>query len=304
MPIRTELHCHNSFSNFQLGSDEPPYDCDVSVREQLERSYSMGLDAIFVTNHNTLDGYLQMLEYKRDHEKFTSIGIYPAEEITIDKGAHVLAYGIRESIPFGTSLDDVIDAVHAQGGVVSAPHPFSLIDALRESAARCDMIEVFNSNNVDVLSNVRATQFALEKNMIAVSGSDSHTASTMGRCVNLIDAENDLDSILHAMNHKKITIGNTDYVKQDETLEHIRYKVNNSHEYISEYLAEYYPNTKRLFEMLLKLYDYDQNSRLWGLIYKLSVCLMKRISHKVNFQGQDPSFMKNRNLSAMIKMSL
>ena len=64
MPINVELHCHNSFSNFHVGDDEPPYDCDISIRDQLERSYHLGLDAIFVTNHNTLDGYHQLLEYK------------------------------------------------------------------------------------------------------------------------------------------------------------------------------------------------------------------------------------------------
>ena len=35
MPIKTELHCHNSFSNFHVGDDEPPYDCNISIRDQL-----------------------------------------------------------------------------------------------------------------------------------------------------------------------------------------------------------------------------------------------------------------------------
>ena len=63
MPLNAELHCHNSFSNFHVGKEEPPYDCNVSIRDQLDRSYNLGLDAIFVTNHNTLDGYRQLLEY-------------------------------------------------------------------------------------------------------------------------------------------------------------------------------------------------------------------------------------------------
>ena len=94
MTINTELHCHNSFSNFHVGDEEPPYDCNISIRDQLERSHNLGLDAIFVTNHNTLDGYHQLLEYKNDHEKFQNIDVFPAEEITTDTGAHVLAYGI------------------------------------------------------------------------------------------------------------------------------------------------------------------------------------------------------------------
>ena len=181
MPIKTELHCHNSFSNFHLGHKEPPYDCDISIREQLEQSYQLGLDAIFVTNHNTLDGYDQLLKYKNDHTKFKNIDVFPAEEITTDTGAHVLAYGIHDTIAAGIPLEEIIDEVAKQGGVSSAPHPFSLIDALRESAKKCDMVEVFNSNNVDLLSNARAAQFALDNNMIQVAGSDSHVISTLGR---------------------------------------------------------------------------------------------------------------------------
>ncbi|PIW32167.1 MAG: metal-dependent phosphoesterase, partial [Nitrosopumilales archaeon CG15_BIG_FIL_POST_REV_8_21_14_020_37_12] len=169
MPVKTELHCHNSFSNFHVGTEEPPYDCNVSIRDQLDRSHSLGLDAIFVTNHNTLDGYRQLLQYKKDHSKFKNIAVFPAEEITIDTGAHVLAYGIHNEIKSGLTLDELIDEVRKQDGISSAPHPFSLLDALRDDAKKCDMVEVFNSNNVDILSNAKATQFALEHNMIQVS---------------------------------------------------------------------------------------------------------------------------------------
>jgi len=58
----------------------------------------LGLDAIFVTNHNTLDGYDQLLEYKNDHANFKNIDFFLAEEITTDTGAHVLAYGIHDTI--------------------------------------------------------------------------------------------------------------------------------------------------------------------------------------------------------------
>ena len=304
MLINAELHCHNSFSNFHVGEEEPPYDCNISIRDQLVRSYNLGLDAIFVTNHNTLDGYHQLLEYKNDHEKFQKIDVFPAEEITIDNGAHVLAYGIHDEIPAGISLEEVIDMVRSQGGVSSAPHPFSLLDALRDSAKKCDMVEVFNSNNVDILSNARATQFALDNKMIQVAGSDSHVLSTLGRCVNVIDSENNLDDILQAMKRGKINISQTGYALQSETLSHLKYKINNSKEYLLDYISEHYPNAKWLLTLLLRLYDSNQNSHMWSLFYKIARYLMRRISQKINFQNQDPSFMKDRNLFTMFKMAL
>lgn len=304
MLLKTELHCHNSFSNFHVGEEEPPYDCDISVRDQLERAHMLGLNAIFVTNHNTLDGYSQMLDYKKNHAKFNDISVYPAEEITTNEGAHVLAYGLYKEIPSGLSFDDVLDEIRKQNAISSAPHPFSLLDALRDKAKKCDMIEVFNSNNVDVLSNAKAELFATEHNMIKVSGSDSHVLSTLGRCVNVIETENSLDSILNSMRKNKIQILQTGYAYQNETLEHLKYKINNSREFLTDYIQEHYPNSKWLLTFLLRAYDVNQNSYLWSIFYKLAIFLMKRISHKINFETTDPSFMKERNLATMFKMAL
>jgi predicted metal-dependent phosphoesterase TrpH len=262
------------------------------------------LDAIFVTNHNTLAGYDQLLQYKKDHLKFKNIEVYPAEEITIDTGAHVLAYGVHKEIKPGITLEEAIDEIRIQGGVSSAPHPFSLLDALRDSAKKCDMVEVFNSNNIDILSNAKATQFALDNKMIQVSGSDSHVVSTLGRCVNAIESENSLDSILQSMKNGKIEILQTGYALQNETLDHLKYKINNSKEYLIDYISEHYPNSKWLLTLLLRIYGTNQNSYLWSLFYKIAIYLMKRISQKINFQNYDPYFMKDRNLGTMFKMAL
>jgi len=304
LEVKAELHSHNQFSNFRLGNDETPYDCNVTIIEQLERANDLGLQALFVTNHNTLDGYSNLLQYKNDHYKFKNIQIYPAEEISIDSGAHVLAYGIHKEIKSGLPIEEVIDEIKIQNGISSAPHPFSLIDALREKAKQCDMIEVFNSNNIDVISNVKATQFAMDNNKLKVVGSDSHVLSTIGRCVNVIESENNLDDVLHAMRHNKIKIHQTGYALQNEIMEHMKYKINNSKNYIFEYVQDHFPNFVWAFKLLYKLYNLDQNSYLWSLFYKIAVYYMKRISNKINFQNIDGEFMTNRNLFTMFKMGL
>jgi hypothetical protein len=287
-----------------MGDEEPPYDCNITIREQLERSKKLGLGALFVTNHNTMDGFSQMLQYKNDHAKFHDIQIYPAEEITTATGAHVLAYGIYKTIKPGLSLDEIIDEVKKQGGISSAPHPFGLLDALRKDSNKCDMIEIFNSNNVDVISNAKAMDFAIEHKMIQVAGSDSHVVSTLGRCINVIESENNLDDILSAMLHKKIMIQQTGYASPQETLEHIKYKINNSEEYLIEHIRNEYPNLKWFLSFLLKMYKQNPNSYLWSLFYKIAVYLMKRISLKINTQNYDYSFMKERNLLTMFKMAI
>lgn len=299
--LRAELHCHNSFSNFHVGEKEPPYDCSVGVREQLEAALAAGIDAVFVTNHNTLDGYPQMLRCARDHAKFSGVSVFPAEEITIDTGAHVLAYGLREQVEPGMPLDETLEQIRRQDGVSSAPHPFSILDALRERASECDMVEAFNSNNVDLFSNARACEFALERGMTAVAGSDSHVLSTMGRCVNEIDSDGSLDGALSAMRRGRVRVARTGYAVRAEALEHLRYKISSSQEYLAEYIRSEYPGARWLLSLLLRAYNAAPESRLWDLVYEVAVRLARRLSRGINGgAGQVPE----RRLGGMLRMAV
>ena len=122
------------YSNGHVGEIESPFDSNVTISSQLKQSFLSGLDVLFVTNHNTLDGYKQIINYKENHAKFSKIGVYPAEEVTTDKEAHVLVYGLHKEIKSGQSLDEILDDARDQDAVTIAPHPFSLIDALREDS--------------------------------------------------------------------------------------------------------------------------------------------------------------------------
>ena len=62
-----------TFSNYRNGSARVPYDCGVSIEEQLDIVLKKGIEVLFVTNHNTLDGYNQILEYQQNHEKYKKI---------------------------------------------------------------------------------------------------------------------------------------------------------------------------------------------------------------------------------------
>lgn len=299
--LTSELHCHNLYSNFHVGDHDAPYDCNVTVEDQLSQAYKLGLDVLFVTNHNTLDGYKQLVDFKNNHAKYRKIQVYPAEEITTDDGSHVIAYGIKDPIAPGKSFPEILDEIKKQSAISSAPHPFSLLDALRDQAQNCDLIEVFNSNNVDVLANTKATIFASENNMTGIAASDSHVLSTLGRCTNLIESENTLDDILFSMKHRKIQIHTTGYATARETIDHLKYKIENSHEYLYDYMSTFYPKSKQLFSILMKLFERNPNSYLWILFYKFAIFAMKRISKKINFQNLDPILFKDRNMATMLK---
>ena len=300
--LRTELHCHNVFSNGHVGELEPPCDCNVTINEQLKKSLDSKLDVLFVTNHNTLDGFKQITDYKNNHAKFSNFNVYPAEEITTDKEAHVLVYGLNEEIKPNQTIDEIIDAAKSQDAVTIAPHPFSLIDALRNDSLKCDLFEVFNSSNIDIYSNKKAEIFAKEHNLITIAGSDSHIASTIGRCTNLIDSENNLDDILHAMKKGKISIEKMEYVKRSEVLEHIQYKIENSKEYIDQYVKEFYPKYLGLFNQMYKFYMLTRKSFIWDIAFKLAIFGLRRISYKINFEGHDPYAFRTRDIPTITKM--
>ena len=300
--LRTELHCHNVYSNGHVGDLEPPFDCNVSINEQLEKSLDSQLDVLFVTNHNTLDGFKQITEYKNNHEKFSNIQIYPAVEITTDKEAHVLVYGLHDEIKSNQTIDEIIDAVKSQDAVTIAPHPFSLIDALRGDSLKCDLFEVFNSSNIDIYSNKKAEIFAKEKNLLTIAGSDSHVASTVGRCTNIIDAQNNLDDVICAMKKGKITIEKTEYVTRSEVLEHIQYKIENSKEYIDQYVQEFYPKYFWLFNSMYKSYMFTKKSLIWDVAFKIALFGLRRISYKINFEGYDPYVFRTRDIPTITKM--
>ena len=302
MPLKTELHCHNIFSNGHVGVLEPIHDCNVTIPMQLERAHLVGLDVLFVTNHNTIDGYRQIVEYKKNHQKFDTLSVYPAEEVTTDNESHVLVYGIDHSIKSGLSLYEILDEAKKQDAVTIAPHPFSLMDALREDSTYCDLFEVFISCNVNVYSNLRAKKFAKEKSLHVVAGSDSHVQSTVGRSTNLIYSENKLDSVIAAMKHCKITIENTGYVQPKEALEHIRYKIQNSAFFIDKYTAQFYPRALGPIKLLYKLYMINPEGIFWNMFYRMSIIALRRISKKINFEGYDYRLFRERDLGTIAKM--
>jgi predicted metal-dependent phosphoesterase TrpH len=298
------MHCHNEFSNFQLGPKETPYDCGVTIIQQLDKAHETGLDAFFITNHNTLNGYDSLLEYRHNHEKYKNIQVYPGEEITTDQGIHVLAFGLNQTIRAGNSLEEILDDVKSQDAISCAPHPFGLSNGLRERAALCDLIEVFNSNNVDRYSNLRAYHFAKASNLIEVAGSDSHVATTLGRCTNMIDSENNLDDILYALRHAKVTIGDTGYITSREMIEHALYKIENSKEDILIYFEKNHPHLTGVCRFLINAFESNPDSIVWTTAYKVAVRLITKLSNKINFKDHDHTVLYERNLRAILPMIL
>jgi len=133
-----------------------------------------GLDAIALTDHDTMDGAKQLSR------------IFPTivgEEISCDEG-DIIGLFLNETIPRG-HVEEVIDRIRSQGGIVVVPHPF---DSMRSEAvmseeicAKGDAIEVFNSRVVRAKDNAKAYRIAESLGKPKVVGSDAHLGIEIGR---------------------------------------------------------------------------------------------------------------------------
>lgn len=302
--LNAELHCHNLFSNFQNSSVRLPFDCGIRIEDQLNAALTRGIDVLFVTNHNTLDGYQQILEYKNAHTKFDGIKVYPAEEITIDTQGHVLAYGLERRIRPGMLLEETLEEIRRQGAISCAAHPFAVTNGIRERAIKCDMMESFNSNNVDRFSNVIAERFAKEHEMKSIAGSDSHVVSTIGSCVNTIECENNLDSLLDAMRRGRVEAKNKEYASNEEIFEHAFYIISSSKDLLLDYALEHHPRAYSAAKWALGSFTSNPNSRAWRSLAAFVLFLAKRASEKVNVKGYDPQIFAQRPWKKLIALSL
>ncbi|MFY9799490.1 MAG: PHP-associated domain-containing protein, partial [Candidatus Nitrosopolaris sp.] len=286
--LNAELHCHNVYSNCKNQSYRMPFDSGVSIEQLLDSALKEKINVLFVTNHDTLKGYNEILDYQQNHRKYYNIKIYPAEEITIDNRGHVLAYGINKTVKPGMTLGETLDEIKLQNGVSCAAHPFAVSNGIRGKANMCDLMESFNSNNIDIFSNIIAKEFAEINKMFTIAGSDSHISSTMGRCINTIESENNLDSIIDNLRNGRSMILITNYATKKEIYEHLYYILTSSSESLLNYVSEYHPRAYHVVKWALASFSSNPNSAFWNTLGSLALYLARRVSKKVNIGGSSP----------------
>lgn len=138
-----------------------------------------GLDGLAVTDHDTMAGVDAVRAAAPD-----TLDVVPGVEVTTTEG-HLLALGVEEPPNPGDPLE-VVDEVHAGGGVAVLSHPFDRLrehyrDGLDALGRAVDAVEVVNSRCVRPRYNRRARAFAGEYGLPVVGGSDAHFPMEVGR---------------------------------------------------------------------------------------------------------------------------
>jgi predicted metal-dependent phosphoesterase TrpH len=98
---------------------EGSYDCDVPVEEVLAAAADAGLDALAITDHDTIERSLRAVELAPTY----GLVAIPGIEVSTADG-HLLALGVEEALEPGRPLRETAAEVRSRGGATVVPHPF------------------------------------------------------------------------------------------------------------------------------------------------------------------------------------
>lgn len=128
-----DLHVHTTESDGLL-----------SPIEVVELARTIGLSAVAVTDHEVTKGGKLAREYCQN-QGYDDLEVISGTEIST-KG-HLLGLFIKEDVPSGKPLAWTIQAIHEQGGLVVAPHPFL---TLTRHLGRKNLMSVIDNPHPDV----------------------------------------------------------------------------------------------------------------------------------------------------------
>ncbi|MDP3395170.1 MAG: PHP domain-containing protein [Methanoregula sp.] len=193
--LTCDLHVHTNYSK----------DGESSVEEIIRAAEEAGLDAIAITDHDSIDGAKKALECE------TSVLVIPGIEVTTKQG-HLLVLGVTEIIPAGLDVETTVAIARRMGGLLILPHPYHVWRhgvARRRNAGMMvvDAVESFNSRYIVGSANRKAERIALKLGKPCVGGSDAHNARFVGFGRTYVDAEKNVPAILDAIRSGNVTCG-------------------------------------------------------------------------------------------------
>ncbi|MBR4225587.1 MAG: PHP domain-containing protein [Candidatus Methanomethylophilaceae archaeon] len=181
---KADTHLHTHFSGFsQLGSSMKFPESVITPEMQVDRMRRLGYSVMALTDHDETAGAFKGAEYAR---RFDDIDLIVGEEVTTADG-EIIGLFLNEKVPKGLSVEETVDIIRSQDGLVIAPHPFSFhVPGLQEKILDIDIdgFETINGGHPDGYSNMfaKAVMDAYPGRWAELTGSDAHSLYTSGTC--------------------------------------------------------------------------------------------------------------------------
>jgi predicted metal-dependent phosphoesterase TrpH len=197
LPIKIDLHVHTRYSR----------DCSTNLEDVLFYSKRKGLSGVAITDHDSVEGALRLLEMEND-----GLTIIPGIEVSTVQG-HILGLNVTTPIRPGLSARETVDRIHEVGGIAVAAHPSAMFKAGiglsgRTASYGLDAVEVINSSLFPFsLMNYMSKRLAVRLGLPQTAGSDSHIPETIGLAYTVMEntePEVTVQKIIHAVKKGRI----------------------------------------------------------------------------------------------------
>lgn len=178
---KADTHVHTEYSGYSgLGVMKFP-ESVTSPEEQVDKARKNGMDVLGITDHDETAGAFRAQRYAHGLD---DIEVIVGEEVTTADG-EVIGLFLNERIPKGLPVEETIDIIRSQDGIVIAPHPFSFhVFGLKERIFDLDIdgFETINGGHPDKYSNMFAKKVMdrYPGRWAEMSGSDAHSLYTSG----------------------------------------------------------------------------------------------------------------------------
>ncbi len=178
---KADLHNHTTVSD---GYNSPEDLVELAAEHT-------DIRVLAITDHDNIEGGQRAYEHwQANRDRLAQIEVIKGVEVSSLDG-HIVALFIEEHIEPGMPALATINAIHAQGGLAIAAHPYTpmrlifpeqgLADKIKEQVG-FDAVEVKNAAPTELFANGNASRINQQHQRLpAVGGSDSHHWRMVGK---------------------------------------------------------------------------------------------------------------------------
>ena len=188
---KIDLHTH---------SIESP-DGSIKIEDYEKFIHEKKMDYIAITDHNSIS-------YALEVKKILGDNIIVGEEImTLD--GEIIGLFLLENIQPQLTLDETIELIKKQNGLVYVPHPLETLrkgigfENLNRIKDNIDIVECYNGRSLAMFPSQKLINWTKVNKKAYASSSDAHGKINYGRTATLVDNNPKRDNLVSLLNHSR-----------------------------------------------------------------------------------------------------